>query len=682
MLQSEFQTPDAEWVFYDNENAILNAAYSYGTSKSELAAEGQAFSRKVRHVVSSAGESPWNAAWGLRNRIVIQQNDVLLAVFYLRSLDGPGKVTFFVENAQTYAKEVELTFPVDEQWRRYLIPFDANASYGVDGLTWGFHLAFQAQTIEIGGFTALNFDRKTGVGNLPREINNERYDGWEPDAPWRAEAARRIDQLRKADLRIQVKDSNGQPVEKAAVAIRMLRHEFAFGSAVTAHRLAGNNGYNATYEEKIVNLDGQGHGFNWVVFENDLKWPAWENEWLVNKTELGNAVDWLMDHDVRIRGHNLVWPGANNLPTDVANNAGNITFVKNRINNHLEEILTWPDLRGKIAEWDVLNEIATNRTLEEAFAGQAGYTTGRELYVETFQKARAMDSNTGLWLNDYVTISRNAGPGNGLYDRLKQFTAEIVASGVDIEGLGFQSHIGGFPNGIPPVLATLDDFYDSFGLKAKVTEFDLPDIVHEELAANYLRDYLTAIFSHPSMNGFFFWSFWDGATYMNPGANLFRQDWSLTPAGQAFIDLVFDEWWTDEYLSASAAGEINTRVFKGLYEISYQSNGETVRDTIHITETQNYNIVSDDITTDTDAPEAPGRFRLFPNPSSGTVYVRRNATGPARVRVFDLTGKIVLEMRTNDERVRLNLNGRTGLYAVEVESRAGVQVDKVWILPN
>ena len=111
-----------------------------------------------------------------------------------------------------------------------------------------------------------------------------------------------------------------------------------------------------------------------------------------------------------------------------------------------------------------------------------------------------------MYLNDYVTITLG-NTGGGQYDILKARIQELIDAGAPIEGIGFQGHVGGFPNGIPSVLATYDDFYNSFGLTAKITEFDLPTIVSEELAANYLRDFLTATFSHESMDGFLFWSF-------------------------------------------------------------------------------------------------------------------------------------------------------------------------------
>ena len=678
-LQSEYGLPAADWVFFDTENAILSEAIHYGCSASQLNAQDQEFALKTHLVIGAGGGEPWSSGWNIRNQQAVQSGDVLLAAFYIRSLEGAGKVNFFVENASTFAKEVILTLDIDEEWRRYLIPFQSGATYSFESLVWGFHLGFQAQTIEVGGFTALNFNNDVTLDALPEEINNEFYGGWAPDAPWRSAAAERIEELRKTDLNIQVSTTSGAPVAQAAVHVKMLQHEFAFGTAIKASLIAGNNDYNVVYENKLINLDGQGHGFNWVVFENDLKWPAWEDEWFVNKQELVNAVSWLNNHDIQIRGHNLVWPGSDNLPSDVAANLNNTAYIWDRIDGHLENILTYPGIEGHIPEWDVLNEIVTNRSLENAFFGEPNYLTGRELYPEIFERVRQLDANTGLWLNDYVTISNNQSPGSSQYDQLKQFTGEIVNSGVDIEGIGFQGHIGGFPNGIPSVLATYDDFYDSFGLKAKVTEFDMANIVSEELAANYLRDFLTATFSHPSMNGFLFWSFWDGATWLNYGSNFYTQNWTPTPAKDAFVDLVFNEWWTDETRTSNAAGQVNTRVFKGRYEISYECDGEMVSDTLSITEALNYEIACDNITTDVNDTQGQQGFLIYPNPVQNVLHIENRTTAELAIRLINSNGQLIAQTRSFDPLVLIDTTALKGLYLLELISTEGKWVKKVLI---
>lgn len=666
-LQSEYGLPVGNWVFFDNENAILSEAGSYGGSFTVLEASETDFSKLARATISNAGNNPWDAGWNIKNQSSIQGGDKLLLVLSIRSVGGTGKVNIFAEHATTFAKEVILTVDVSEEWRQYLIPFESSGSFNAQGLTFGFHLAHQAQTIEIGGYTAINYGGTIALNTLPSQLNNDKYDGAAVDAPWRATAAERIASLRKSNLSITVKTPEGALADGAKVSVNMIKHEFAFGSAITANRIAGNNIQNNTYENKIHNLDGQGHGFNWIVFENDLKWPAWEDAWLVSRPELVNAIAWLKNRGIKIRGHTLLWPGDSHMPVDISGNNTNLAFIKERINGHLEDMLNHPGIKGEIAEWDVLNEITTNRSIENYFKSSEGYVSGREILSEVFQKAREEDANTGLWLNDFVTLSQDTKPGNVNYDNLKLFTRELIDAGVDIEGLGFQGHINGFPNGIPSVLETLDDFYNEFGLKAKITEFDLPSFVEEDLAAQYLRDFMTAIFSHESMNGFLFWSFWDGATYMNEGTNLFRLDWSQTPAGDAFVDLVFKEWWTKENLIASADGAIQTSVFKGLHEISYESDGAIITDTVNIIADTTLVIVAPNISTPTTELDADQALAIvYPNPAKAQLFIEKLSPDEVTIRLFDLRGKLLLEQRSDARIAKLDVAHLTGLFIVEV----------------
>ncbi|MEL6926455.1 MAG: endo-1,4-beta-xylanase, partial [Bacteroidota bacterium] len=384
--------------------------------------------------------------------------------------------------------------------------------------------------------------------------------------------------------------------------VKMQQHEFAFGSAITAARIAGNNDQNLIYEDKIINLDGKGHGFNWVVFENDMKWRAWEDNWFVSNAELANAVQWLRERNIKIRGHNLVWPGRSYLPSDVVDNLGNTNYLRQRIDERIETIMNYNGLKGEIDEWDILNEIATNRDLETAFRGKDGFDSGREIYEEIYNKAREEDPETGLWINDYVTLSLKSKPGNTNYDNLKKFTGELIDAGIDMEGIGFQGHIGGSLNSIPDVLETIDDFYNAFGLKAKITEYDLDALVDEELAAQYLRDFMTAIFSHPSMDGFLMWGFWDSAHWKNESP-MYYSNWQIKPSGEAFIDMVFNEWWTEELADTDADGKATVRGFKGTYEISYVVDGELVTDEITLTEDREYEIIADVLPTNTYNPD-------------------------------------------------------------------------------
>jgi len=664
-----YQIPLGEWVFFDNEAAIINAAGSYGGSYSVQESADTDFSKYVIATIANAGNNAWDAGWNMRNQKKINAGDKVLIIFSIRSVGGIGKVNIFAENASTFDKEMFLTVDVSEEWTHYFVPFKSTRTYNPSAISFGFHLAAQAQTIEIGGYTAMNFANKVTLDDLPNQVNNNQYDGFQADAPWRATANENIDKFRKANLTIQVKNTDGTLVEGAEIEVKMLQHEFAFGSAVNANKIGGNNGQNNIYENKIINLDGKGHGFNWVVFENDLKWPAWEDHWFVDNDGVARAVQWLRSNNIKIRGHTLVWPGANNMPNDISQNQNNIPYIKERIDGHLDAILNYPGIKGEIEEWDVLNEITTNRSIENYFRGKDGYTTGREYLAEIFKTTRDLDPNTGLWLNDYVTISTNSKPGNGNYDNLKKFTSELLNAGVALEGLGFQGHIGGFPNGIPSVLETLDDFHQEFGLKAKITEFDMPTFVDEATAAQYLGDFLTAIFSHESMDGFLFWSFWDGATWIQGGtkSNFFQQNWAANASLDVFVNLVFNEWWTNETITSSSEGIADIRAFKGMYEIVYEFDGETVRDTINLTADTTLEVIGNNISTRIEALEEGNTLAtVYPNPTSTQLIVDRKGNDLATIQLFDITGKKVLEQATTNLKTALSVAHLQGIHIVKI----------------
>ncbi|MCB0565694.1 MAG: endo-1,4-beta-xylanase [Phaeodactylibacter sp.] len=677
-LQNDYGLPAGGWLLNNTEAANLNADYWYGDiSGSNQAATGQVFSQKVRIVVNSSGNNQWDAGYGIQNLQTATAGSACLLAIWLRSEGGSGRVSLFIQNSSTYENEAYLTFSPSSQWTQFLVPFDANQTYAPGGLTFGLHLAWMPQTVEIGGLAVLNYGTSITVDELPNQTNNSQYGGWEPDAPWRAQAAQRIEQIRKANLTVRVEDADGGAIPGASVTVEMLKHDYAFGSAVVSRLFAGNNSQNNIYESKLLDLDGQGHGFNWVVFENALKWPGWEQNWITSKPETANAVQWLRNHDITIRGHNLVWPGWSNLPADIQANQNDPDYIKGRINSHIEEIITYPGIAGNIAEWDVLNETTTNRDLEYALQGQPGYPTGREIYAEIFEKLAEVDPDTKTYINDYVTISQG-NTGGGAYDLKKQFAQELIDAGVHLDGIGFQGHIGGFPNSIYDVYNILEDFYTSFGTTAKITEYDTNEAIDDELAATYLRDFLTIVFSHESTDGFLMWGFWDGA-HWHGNAPMFYQNWTLKPAGEAFIDLVFNEWWTEESGQTDANGEFRMRGFKGAYKITIDNGNDLLVDTIELHNDMLVVRSGNELITDIATQPSGPVFRAFPNPAHDILYIERTEGPAAQVFIFNLEGKRVFHKRMAGSKTSIPLRFGKGLFQVVIEA-AGQRTTKTIVV--
>ncbi len=571
-LNQNFGLMDGELILSDNEVQNLEGSYTYGnvTVLDEVVAD-QIFTiaRNIR--VAGPGTNPWDAGTGFTSMKSISSDDLILVTFWARQLSNSSQILAFAEDVSSFEKEYYFPINLTPDWTQYYVAFSTSKQYNVGRLQLGFHLATQTQEVEIAGFMAINYEDKHSISDLPSSFSPFDYDGRDLDAPWRALAETRIENIRKADLNIIVKDNNGNPIPEAQVSVDMEQHSFGFGSALVTCRFPGNNCYDATYVDKVINLDGEGHGFNECVNENALKWRGWEQEWLGTPEETVGAFRWLTEQGVTMRGHNLIWPGSQYLPDDINENLNDINYLRTRIHNRLEEMIQHPELSNYVRDWDVLNEITTNRTLESAFNSDPNLENGRKLYNEIFTKTRELDPDLELYINDYMAISSGAANLVAVY---KSFLDELIADNVPFDGIGFQCHIGSVPNSIPKVEQIFNEFYQRYGKRMKVTEYDINPVVDEATQADYMRDLLTLTFSHPGMDAFIMWGFWDG-NHWKDNAPMFYEDWSLKPSGEVFINNVFDKWWTNETALTSADGVASFRPFKGKHKVSVTYNGET-----------------------------------------------------------------------------------------------------------
>src|SRR5258707_15381880 len=182
-----------------------------------------------------------------------------------------------------------------------------------------------------------------------------------------------------------------------------------------------------------------------------------------------------------VRGHNVIWPAAQYLPTDVQNmlkaKPVDAAALRTRINNHIASVMGYT--KGKVTEWDVLNEAYTNKDLQAVL--------GDGEMVEWFRSARQADGSVKLYINDYNILEA------GGYDlpHIKGYYGiiqNLLAAGAPVDGIGLQSHFDS--NLTPPsrVLELLDQFA-GFGKDLQVTEFDV-NIGDDQIQADYTRDFL------------------------------------------------------------------------------------------------------------------------------------------------------------------------------------------------
>lgn len=386
---------------------------------------------------------------------------------------------------------------------------------------------------------------------MPAAAQTARYDGWEPDAPWRAAAAERIDRIRKADLRILVRDASGNPAPGAAVEVRMRRHAFGFGTAVAADQLLGSSTDSQKYGDAIREL------FNKAVLENDLKWPQWES----NRQRALNALRWMREYNIPVRGHNLVWPGWRWLPADLQKLRDDPEALRARVLSHIAEEAA--AVAGLVGEWDVINEPFSNHDLQDIL--------GNAEMAQWFLKAREADPDPRLYINDYSILS--AGGLDRRHQDAYYATIEYLDNlGAPVEGIGMQGHFN--QNLTPPArLLEILDRFARFSKAIQITEFDI-DIADEQLQADYTRDFLTTVFSHPAVDGFLMWGFWEGRHWKPRGA-MIRRDWSGKPNLAVWKDLVLNQWWTNADGVTGEDGSYSVRAFQGEYTVEVTLAGRS-----------------------------------------------------------------------------------------------------------
>ena len=540
--------------------ACFNRMDGAGTL-SFVAVAGMPFARAL-HVKTGTVPDIANA-WDIRPRcfstLAARQNDVVAVTFWMRVLASPGGLGFtsFVleRNDSPYTKSVSYTAAAGTDWKKVEVPFTMAESYSANAYNLSFWVTYPNQEIEIGGFAIMDYG--PGIAFSQLGLSTWPYDERAADAPWRAAAAARIERYRKGDLAVIARDDNGNPVPGALVHIRMKRHAFGFGTAVAGDILQSPGADGRNYRAALQKL------FNKAVTENVLKWPPFES-W--GRAQADYMLPWFAANGIAmVRGHNVIWPGTAYLPTDVQNMLKGIfvdvSALRARVNLHIADVMGYA--KGKVTEWDVLNEAYTNRDLQARL--------GDAEMISWFQQARAADPSARLYINDY-NILEAGGYDLQHIDGYSRIIRNLLSGGAPVDGIGLQSHFDS--NLTPPsrVLELIDQFA-AFGKDLQVTEFDV-SIADDQVQADYTRDFLTVCFSHPGIRGFMIWGFWEGA-HWKPSAAMIRRDWSTKPNYDAWNDLIYRQWWTDTRGATAADGVFRTRGFLGDYEIDATIGGVT-----------------------------------------------------------------------------------------------------------
>lgn len=524
--------------------------------------QGESFEKALR--VRTFRESVpsdhwWTVQVGQATAAPVTNGDLLVLSFALRgpeSADETGEARMmacFQKAGSPWDKSITFEATADEQWRRFTVPFRARDDYAAGAAMICLGFGFKPQVAEVGDVSLVNYGPDADASKFGGYVN---YDGIEDDAPWRKAAADRIERLRKADLAVLVTDSSGEPVEGAKVRASMRRHAFGFGTAIDVDRMPGGRRENGKYIRHVEEL------FNRATIENALKWPGWQRRGGPDSQAV-RTLRWLGEQDMLRHGHVMVWPSWRHTPNELQELSDDPEKLSDAVREHIIDIAS--TTAGLAEEWDVINEPFANHDLMDVL--------GREAMVDWFRIAREHAPDAVLMINDYGILNTGGRTNTRHQNHYHETIAFLLEHDAPLDAIGLQGHFG-WRVTPPRRLWDILDRFAEFDLPLHVTEFDV-NISDEHLQACYMRDFLTAVFAHEAVGSFTMWGFWEGR-HWRPEAAIMRRDFSMKRNGQAYRELVFEKWWTDETVQTDAEGRACVRGFKGDYAVYVETDGRTV----------------------------------------------------------------------------------------------------------
>jgi endo-1,4-beta-xylanase len=291
--------------------------------------------------------------------------------------------------------------------------------------------------------------------------------------------------------------------------------------------------------------------FDSLTPENEMKWETIQPQPDTFAFQAGDAlVAFAGEHGMRVRGHTLVWhsqlaPWVKGLTGDTLHSAM-IDHVK-RVAGHY---------KGRIAEWDVVNEALADGPSGE-LRGDSPFTAlGPTFIDDAFRAAHEADPDALLFYNDYEIEAE----GSAKTEAALRLVGRLKESGVPIHGVGFQMHVD--PRHWPTAAAIAHNLerFTALGLFVEITEMDVPvgaiaGTLEEKMAQQKVltHDIVAACLGVPKCSGITFWGISDKDSWLND------EKWGALRGARPHYPLPFDSSYAPKPMYAGILDALEGR---------------------------------------------------------------------------------------------------------------------------
>ncbi|MFC3831746.1 MULTISPECIES: endo-1,4-beta-xylanase [Deinococcus] len=204
--------------------------------------------------------------------------------------------------------------------------------------------------------------------------------------------------------------------------------------------------------------------FGVVVLENGMKWKTLQGTQGEFVYGLADAtVAWAQQRGLAVRGHTLIWHDSAPAWLYQFKTAPEVQAA---MKSHITNVVT--HFGSRVKYWDVVNEVVSDAPGHPLRANSPFAAAGPDYIDQAFRWAHAANPQARLYYNDYNTEGLN-GKSDAVYALVKG----LLARGVPIHGVGFQTHVSSaFSVKDSGMLANLKRFRD-LGLDIQMTEVDV-----------------------------------------------------------------------------------------------------------------------------------------------------------------------------------------------------------------
>ncbi|MBC8035092.1 MAG: endo-1,4-beta-xylanase [Chitinophagaceae bacterium] len=426
-----------------------------------------------------------------------------------------------------------------------------------------------------------------------------------------SKARQDIPQIRMSDMEIQLLASNGKPVKHTPVEIVQQRHSFSFGDCNPdmdkIFRQEGADSeklrqYRRLFSDALNTVNATCY---WTERPRNNMAKTEEYQGEPYYDGFANTVDWGNANGLTVKGHPLFWPVEKAIPEWLKryDYPTQLKFLEVRLRQLVGRF------KGKVKVWDAVNEMLWEPALKNLSKRQWPHFENVDDMADyisfVMQIVRSEDADAVYTLNDYglelpwpKPLKSNTGidvTPQLQRQRYIELIQRLRTTGHHPNALGLQCHDGwqkpadqmafysemakaGLPLHVTEFWAKTDHLKKS-GIKGTAVNGDFITERFENsnapvytqaqidlLQADFVEQYLTCAFGHPSVEAFIFWGF------MGMGVEWKVDDstsYELKPVYHRVKKLIHEQWKTNLKLETNGDGMLRFKAFHGDYTVRY-----------------------------------------------------------------------------------------------------------------